>query len=315
MANLYIQGNFMIDFSIPKKQKKGLVFIIFCLFMLYVSWGTSFFFTRLGLNYIPGVLLGGIRATISGILLFGLGVLTQGYFKISLSDLKNAGFLAVFQVMISSAFLTKGQETIPSGMAALLCGTIPLFMVLGEWLLWGGKRPKFKHVLGLAIGLTAIGSINVNTLFSGEVSIVGLSLSLLAVLAWVYSGHFSKICCMSNSLYIFQSTGLILFLGGLESILFGYAIGERWDVGLMDFNGVLILAYLVLMPSIVGYTSYLWLLYHVRPAVALSYEYVNPVIALVLGNAYLGESLTVYHGIACAALLGSVFLVSSYGKE
>lgn len=305
----------MIDFKLPKKQNKGLAFILFCLFMLYISWGTSFFFTRLGLDYIPGVMLGGVRATISGILLIILGILTQGYYKISLSDIKYASILAVLQVLISSAFLAKGQESIPSGMAALICGTIPLFMVLGEWLLWGGKRPKFKHCLGLAIGLTAIGSINVNTLFSGHISLIGLALCFSAVFAWVFSGHFSKICCMSNSLYIFQSTGLILFLGGLESLAFGYAIGERWDIGLMDFKGVLILSYLVLMTSIAGYTSYLWLLYHVRPAVALSYEYVNPVIALVLGFLYLNEPLTLHHILACAALLGSVFLVSSYGKE
>lgn len=305
----------MIDFSVPKKQKKGIIFVLFCLFLLYLSWGTSFFFTRLGLDYIPGVMLGGIRATVSGILLFVLGIITQGYFKISLTDIKNASILAILQVLISSAFLAKGQESIPSGMAALLCGTIPLFMVLGEWLLWGGKRPSFKHFLGLAIGLTAIASINVNTLFSGDVSLAGLSLTLLAVFAWVYSGHFSKICCMSNSLYIFQSTGLILFLGGLESLAFGFLIGERWDIGLMDFKGMLVLTYLVLMTSIVGYTSYLWLLYHVRPAVALSYEYVNPVIALVLGYLYLGEALTVYHAVSCIALIGSVFLVSSYGKE
>ena len=117
----------MIDFKLPKKQNKGLAFILFCLFMLYISWGTSFFFTRLGLDYIPGVMLGGVRATISGILLIILGILTQGYYKISLSDIKYAAILAVLQVLISSAFLAKGQESIPSGMAALICGTIFFF--------------------------------------------------------------------------------------------------------------------------------------------------------------------------------------------
>ncbi|MDE7012334.1 MAG: EamA family transporter [Mailhella sp.] len=296
-------------------QNKNILFILFCLLLLYIAWGTSFFFTKLGLAYVPGVLLGGVRATISGILLFLLGIFTQGYYTITLNDFKYATILAVFQVFFSSALLAKGQETITSGLAALLCGTIPLLMVLGEWLLWGGKRPKLKHFIGLGVGLTAILSINISTLFNGHISPVGLALAVCAVLAWVFSGHYSKICCQSNSLYIFQSTGLILFIGGLESLGFGFLIGERWDLSLFDFNGFLILSFLVLMTSIVGYTTYLWLLYHVRPAVALSYEYVNPVIALVLGAAYLGEELTFYHVIACIALLGSVFLVSSYGKE
>lgn len=297
------------------KDKKKTLFVLFCLLMLYISWGSSFLFTKLGLAYIPGVLLGGVRAAISGILLFFLGIITQGYYKISFSDVKYAAILAFFQVFCSSALLTKGQETVTSGLAALLCGTIPLLMVLGEWLLWGGKRPHLKHFVGLGIGITAIASINISTLFNGDISLIGLTLTLASIFAWVFSGHYSKMCCISNSLYIFQSTGLILFIGGLESLAFGFGIGERWDLSLFDFNGVLILAFLVLMSSIVGYTTYLWLLYHVRPAVALSYEYVNPVIALGLGALFLGESLTIYHIIACAALLGSVFLVSSYGKD
>lgn len=297
------------------KPKKNIYFVLFCLFLLYVSWGSSFFFTKLGLAYIPGVTLGGVRAVISGTLLFILGLITHGYVKITLSDIKYSTILAVLQVMISSGFLAKGQETIPSGLAALICGTIPLFMVLGEWLVWKGPRPKFKHVLGLAIGLGAIGYINIDTLFNGHISLVGLGLCLSAVLAWVFSGHYSKICCMSNSLYIFQSTGMILFIGGIESIVFGWFIGERWDIAAFDLNGFFILSVLVLLTSIVGYTTYLWLLYHVRPAVALSYEYVNPVIALVLGGLFLNEPLGLHHAVCCAALLGSVFLVSSYGKE
>lgn len=297
------------------KEKKKTVFVLFCLLLLYISWGSSFLFTKLGLAYIPGVLLGGVRAIISGILLFILGIITQGYYKISFSDIKYGVILAFFQVFCSSALLTKGQETVTSGLAALICGTIPLLMVLGEWLLWGGKRPHLKHFIGLSIGLTAIASINISTMFNGDISFIGLFLCLCSNLAWVFSGHFSKMCCTSNSLYIFQSTGLILFIGGLESLAFGFAIGERWDLSLFDFNGFLVLSFLVLMTSIVGYTTYLWLLYHVRPAVALSYEYVNPVIALGLGALFLGESLTIYHIIACAALLGSVFLVSSYGKD
>lgn len=297
------------------KEKKKTLFILFCLLLLYISWGSSFLFTKLGLAYIPGVLLGGVRAAISGVLLFILGIITQGYYKIRFNDVKYAVILAFFQVFCSSALLTKGQETITSGLAALLCGTIPLLMVLGEWLLWGGKRPHLKHFMGLGIGITAIASINLSTLFNGEISLIGLFLTLASIFAWVFSGHYSKMCCTSNSLYIFQSTGLILFIGGLESLAFGFAIGERWDLSLFDFNGFIVLTFLVLMSSIVGYTTYLWLLYHVRPAVALSYEYVNPVIALVLGSLFLGESLTIYHIIACAALLGSVFLVSNYGKN
>jgi len=297
------------------KERKKTFFVLFCLALLYISWGSSFLFTKLGLAYIPGVLLGGVRAICAGIILFALGIFTQGYYKISWADIKYATILAIFQVFCSSALLTKGQETITSGLAALLCGTVPLLMMLGEWLLWGGKRPSFKHFIGLGIGIGAIASINISTLFTGEISIVGLTLAIVSVLAWVYSGHYSKMCCTSNSLYIFQSTGLILFIGGIECFVFGFLIGERWDLSLFDFKGFLVLSFLVLMSSIVGYTTYLWLLYHVRPAVAFSYEYVNPVIALGLGALFLGEELTIYHIIACAALLGSVFLVSSYGKE
>ena len=297
------------------KEKKKTFFVLFCLFLLYIAWGSSFFFTKLGLAYIPGVLLGGVRATVSGLLLFILGIITQGYYKISFNDLKYAAILALFQVFFSSALLTKGQETVTSGLAALLCGTDPLLMVLGEWLLWGGKRPQLKHFIGLAIGITAIASLNISTLFSGDISLVGLSLCLASILAWVFAGHYSKMCCTGNRLYIFQSTGLILFIGGLESLFFGFAIGERWDLSLFDFNGFLVLSFLVIVSSIIGYTTYLWLLYHVRPAIAFSYEYVNPVIALVLGALFLGESLTIYHIISCIALLGSVFLVSNYGKE
>ena len=244
-----------------------------------------------------------------------MGFFFQGYHKITWHDIKYSAILGLLQVVVSSGFLSKGQETIPSGLAALLCGTIPLTMVLCEWLFWDGGRPKFKHILGLALGIGAIGYINLGTLFSSNISPIGLALVILATLAWVYGGHYSKSCCIDNSHYIFQSTGLILLLGGIECFIFGYAVGERWDISLFDYNAFVILTFLVLMSSIVGYTTYLWLLYNVRPAIALSYEYVNPVIALVLGWAFAGEELNLHYIIACAVLISSVFLVSSYGKK
>lgn len=298
-----------------RTNKQSVIFVLICLVLLYISWGSSFLFTKLGLQYIPGVTLSGVRAILSGLILLALGIFFQGYHKITWDTIKYSAILGLLQVVVSSGFLSKGQETIPSGLAALLCGTIPLTMVLCEWLFWDGGRPKLKHFLGLALGISSIGYINFGTLFSSNISPIGLSLVILATLAWVYGGHYSKSCCIDNSHYIFQSTGLILLLGGIECIIFGYGVGERWDISLFDYNAFVILTFLVLMSSIVGYTTYLWLLYNVRPAVALSYEYVNPVIALVLGWAFAGEELNAQYIIACAILISSVFLVSSYGKK
>ena len=298
-----------------RPKTKNSLALLGCLFLLYISWGSSFIGNKIALQYFPGIMLSALRMIVAGAILLSYTYIRREKSNITWEDIKRNAVLAIFLVLISSGFLSKGQESVPSGTTAMFFGAVPMWMMLAGWLLWGERRPTIKQFTGLLIGLIALLWLNIHQGLEGETSLVGVALIICSSLAWVYGSHISKSYSVNTSQSIIRSTGLLMWIGGLETLVFSLLIGERLDVSLLNTDALLAFSYLVIMASIIGYTSYLWLLYHARPIIAISYEYVNPVIAIYLGWLLAGETIDPTTVAACTLLVSSVFLVVSHGKD
>lgn len=283
--------------------------VLFVLFLVYISWGSSYVATKFGLLYFPPFLLSGIRATLAGSILFIVSYSRGERTKITLKDFKHYLILGIFMVLFSSGFLSKGQETVPSGTTAMILGAIPIWMILIGWLFFKEEKPSKMQLIGLLGAFGSLCLINIYQGVQGQTSLLGLIFIFLSTWAWVIGSYFSKNNYAHEHLSAMQSTAFLLLLGGIETITASLLLQERVNLFAVPFEGWLALSYLLVMPSIIGYGSYIWLLRNTRTIVAISYEFVSPVLAIFLGWLILAESVNIVSIGACAMLLTSVFFV------
>lgn len=289
--------------------------IVLCLVLVYLSWGSCFISIKFGLESFPPFLLCGLRMSSAGILLYAVTWLRGERTRPTRADWVQVLVLGVFMVFISSGCLSKGQESVPSGTAAMISGTVPLWMVLGGWLLLREPCPTRLQFTGLGLGSLGLLALSAQQGQSGVTSPWGLLLLVISALGWVAGSFYSKRHAGETRLSVMRNSALIMFLGGVQALLAGYLFGERVDWTEVTPISWASLAALILLGAIVAYTCYFWLLMHTRTAVAVSYEYVNPVIGVFLGWLLAGEQVDGMVILACCAVVGSVFFVVSGGRR
>lgn len=289
--------------------------ILLCLFLVYLSWGSCFISIKFGLESFPPFLLCGLRMSSAGLLLYGVTCLRGERARPTRADWTQVMILGLFMVFISSGCLSKGQESVPSGTAAMISGTVPLWMVMGGWLLLREPRPTRLQFTGLGLGTLGLLALGTQQGLSGVTSPWGLLLLVVSALGWVAGSFYSKRHAGETRLSVMRNSALIMFAGGVQALLAGWLFGERVNWPAVTPVSWAALAALILLGAIVAYTCYFWLLMNTRTAVAVSYEYVNPVIGVFLGWLMAGEQVDRVVILACCAVVGSVFFVVSGGRR
>ncbi len=250
-----------------------------------------------------------LRMLFSGIALLIITRLMGEKFDFTFKDLKNYTIIAFFLIVMGGGFVSKGQETVASGTTAMLIGIVPSLMLLSDWF-FSKIRPSIMQVIGIVVGFAAISYMQYYQGLNGETSIVGFVLILASTLGWVYGSHLTTKLSSPTRISILRSTGYMMIIGGLETLVFALLVGERLSA--IEYNPSFIF-YLTLqtLTTLVGYASYFWLLQKTRPMIAISYEFVNPVVALFLGWLIGGEVVQLPLIIACFFLVSSVFFAVS----
>ncbi len=282
---------------------------ISCLVLVYLSWGSCYISVKFALESFPPFLLCGMRMTLAGGILYLATWLYGERTSPTLADCRQCFILAFFMVLISSGFLCKGQESVPSGVAGMFAGMVPIWMVLGAWLFLHEARPRKLQCIGLAGGTFGILLLSLNQGVSGLASWWGPVFLLLGTLGWVTGSFYSKVHAGETKLSVMRVSALLMFIGGLQSLLTAAVLGERTVLSAVTPESWIALAALVLFSGIVAYTSYFWLLMNTRTEVAVSFEYVNPVIGVFLGWLIGGEQIGMVVFTACVCIVGSVFFV------
>lgn len=286
------------------------------LILVYISWGSGFIGIRFAVERIPPFLMCGARMLLAGVLLYLITWLRGERNSPDVGDWLHGSVLAFFMVFISSGVLSWAQAGMSSGTAALIMGSVPIWMILSGWLTGMEPRPTGGQALGLIGGFAGLFLLAVHQGAAAESSPIALFCVWLAALGWVAGSLYSKRLGGRTGLSLFRSSAWIMLLGGVQCLIWALISGEwsAFQPENLTPRALFAFGYMVAAGSIVGYSCYFWLLVHTRTEVAVSYEYVDPVIAVFLGWLLAGETVDGVMLTACALTVGSVFLLISKSR-
>jgi drug/metabolite transporter (DMT)-like permease len=273
--------------------------IALCLLSLYLIWGSTYLGMRVALETFPPFLLGGLRYTLAGGLLYAWTRRREGA-RPSARQWRHAAYVGTLLFGLGNGFVAFAERTISSGVAAIVIATVPPWSVLFS-MLWGA-RPTRDEMIGLSLGFGGVLMLQRGGAFGGDVpSMVAL---VIAPIAWAFGSLWGARLDMARGAV---GSALQMIGGGVVMLAFGLATGER--LGPLTWVSGLAFLYLVTLGSLIAFSAYQYLLAHTRPALATSYAFVNPAVALLLGAAIGGEPLDAARLAACAITALAVVFV------
>lgn len=271
-----------------------------CLLALYLIWGGTFFAMKVAIASLPPLLMASLRFLVAGGLL-AAGLRWRGVASPTAKEWLGAAVVGALLLACGNGGVAYAQQWVATGAAALVIATVPLWTVLfaGLW----GQPPRRREWVGIALGMLGVtilhGSHNLQAGSWGALVLLG------AAICWALGSVWGRRLPMPQGLMApaaqMLAAGVILLLAGLLS-------GERLLAPPTPATWAAML-YLVLLGSLVAYSAYLYLLNTVRPALATSYAFVNPLIAMLLGAFFLGERFGADEGAATVLILLGVMLV------
>jgi len=276
--------------------------LIAALFALYVIWGSTYFAIAIGVQSWPPLIMAGVRFTSAGVILLTI-LLLRGHKLPPLRPMLNAAIVGLLLLAIGNGLVTVAEhQHVPSGIAAVMAATVPLFTLCISRL-FGMKARKIEW-LGITIGLIGIILLNSGGNLSGNPS--GALLVLLASLSWAFGSVYGSRIVLPVGL---MAGAIEMLAAGLLLLIVALLSGERLET-LPDTAGLLAVSYLAVFGSIIAISAYMFLIRNVSPALATSYAYVNPVIAVLLGTGFGGEYLSSREWLALGVIIFAVVLVT-----
>jgi len=271
------------------------------LFALYIIWGSTYLAIRFALESYPPFLLAGLRFLIAGTLLFAF-LWLRGIALPSLRQWRNAAITGVLLLGFGNGLVCFAEERVSSGIAAVAVASMPLFAALFSSLY--GERPTRREGLGLAIGFVGVVVLNLGNGLSA--SRLGAAALLLAAMCWTLGSVWSKRQDMPKGP---MNTAAQMLCASVALIIVALSAGERLPVH-PSLHATLAVAYLIVFGSIIAFSAYLYVLKHVRPALATSYAYVNPPVAVMFGLLLVGEHVGPYDLAGMAIILLGVGVIT-----
>jgi drug/metabolite transporter (DMT)-like permease len=286
--------------------------IIAALAAVYLVWGSTYLAIRFAVETLPPFLMAATRFLIAGGLIYGWRR-AQGVPRPTLAQWKAATIVGGLMLLGGNGGVVWAQQWIESGTAALIVATVPLWMVLLDWARPGGSAPRPLVWAGIAIGLAGVG-ILFGAPENGGVYAAGWLVLVLASISWAVGSLYSRTAVLPAP---FLATGMQMLGGGALLLVAGVLTGEvaRVDPAAFSTRSVLALVYLILFGSLIGYTAYVWLLRVTTPALASTYAYVNPVVAVFLGWLLAGEALTPRILASAAVIVAGVALITQASRR
>jgi drug/metabolite transporter (DMT)-like permease len=267
---------------------------------IYVIWGATYLGMEIAMESMPPFLMASFRFLIAGAVLYAVFRPRERPARRHWVSTAIVGF---FLLVGGNAMVAVAQGRIDTGVAALIVATLPLWLALFDFAVTG-RRLAAQSVLGIVVGF---GGIALLVRPGGDIDVVGAVVCLLAPISWAIGSLYARHAARPRNLLL--GTGMEMLAGGAILAAIGLAAGERVDVGAVSTRSWVALAGLVVFGSIVAYSSYVWLLQVAPTELVGTYAYVNPVIAVLLGAAFLSEAITLWVVVAGAAIVASVALI------
>lgn len=281
---------------------KQLLPLIGALFALYIIWGSTYFAISIGVASWPPLMMAGVRFLSAGILLLSYLLLT-GHRLPAWRPLLNAALIGILLLSVGNGLVTVAEhQNVPSGIAAVMVATVPLFTLCFSRFF--GIATRKIEWLGIAIGLAGIILLNSGGNLSGNPW--GAVLILIGSMSWAFGSVYGSRIALPVGM---MAGAIEMLAAGIVLMSASLLTGERLTA-MPGASGLLAVAYLAVFGSIIAINAYMFLIRNVTPAVATSYAYVNPVVAVLLGTGFNGERLSGVEWLALAIIIAAVVLVT-----
>jgi drug/metabolite transporter (DMT)-like permease len=281
---------------------------------VYLLWGSTYLAIRFAIETLPPLLMAGTRFLVAGGLLYGF-LRLRGAPGPLRGQWRPAAVVGALMLLGGNGSVSVAEGFIASGAAALLVATVPVWIVLLDWLRPGGIRPRTPVLVGVVTGFLGVAVlIGPGELGGGALHPVGAALVLFAALSWAAGSLYSRHARLPAS--PLMATAMEMLTGGAIMVGCGLALGEgfRVDTAAISGRSVVALGYLIVAGSLVAFSCYIWLLRNVPASVAATYAYVNPLVAVLLGWALASEPLTPRTWTATAIIIGSVAVITAWRR-
>ena len=283
------------------------------LLALYIVWGSTYLGIKFAIETIPPFFHAGVRFLASGLIL----VIWQRSAGNSMPTRKqwiSTGIIGTLLLLGGNGLVAWAEQTIPSGIAALIIASVPMFLVIGEAIRPNGVKPNWQGIVGLLIGFVGIFILVGPSEISGsamKLNPLGVVALLSACLFWATGSIYSKTADLPKS--SLMNTGAQMLIGSISLFIVSGLSGELsgWNIADVSSRSIYGLLYLTFVGSLVGFASYGWLLQNAPISLVSTYAYVNPIVAVLLGVWLANEVLEPRIWLATAIIIGSVIFINS----
>jgi drug/metabolite transporter (DMT)-like permease len=274
--------------------------------IIYFVWGSTFLAIRIGVGEVPSLLFAAMRFLVAGFVLYGW-MIARGEPSPRKREWMSACILAMLIFVVDYGLLFWAEQRVPSGAAAVMMATIPVFIALSEIFFLRTQRLTIRLVLALLIGIGGVAVLMSRSLNLGGAPIdrIGAVALIVGAMSWSVASVLTRKLELPPSKVM--SSGAQMLAGGAMLAFVSAAFGEfhRFHPSTVSRGAWFSLLYLIVAGSLIGFTAYVWLIHHESPTKVGTYAYVNPVVAVVLGYFLGGESL------GLRTILGTLFVLIS----
>lgn len=300
-------------YKAPEHKEPSKKLIIAAFLALYIIWGSTYLANIFALQSMPPFLMAGIRFLIAGTALF-TWLIVKGEKIPSVSAFANSSLSGVLMLFVGTGAVVWSEQYLPSGLTAIIVATVPLWFVVLDKRQWHVYFSNKLIITGLLIGFVGVlllfagkGAID----FSGNrMNLISAIVLLCGSMCWAIGSLYSKYKPVAISTAL--KAAIQMLAAGVASLLFSFILNEhqhmQWQQ--LSFNSLSALIYLILIGSLVGYISYIWLLSVRPPSLVGTYAYVNPVVAVFLGWLIIDEKISTQQIFALSVILVGVLLVN-----
>ncbi len=284
--------------------------LILNLISVYLLWGSTYLFIHFMTENMPPLYMAGCRLLTAGLIMYPVARLT-GHARPNRQEWFSAGLIGVLLLTIANGGMTMALQYIPTGVAALLGGMLPLFIMTLNWLSFSKVKPTRLALAGLAVGLVGIGLLVKPGGFQATSadSWLGIIIIIFCNFSWATGTLLSGKLKLPDQIV---SIAVQMLVGGGVLLLVSLLVEPVTILSISHAptKAIGALIYLIIFGSLIGFSSYAWLARNAPPQLLSTYAYVNPVVAMLLGWAFAGEALTGQSLISALIIVAGVVLIS-----
>lgn len=278
---------------------------------VYILWGSTYLFIHFMTERMPPLYMVSVRYLIAGSILYGYARLT-GTPRPTRLEWRSTAIIGILLLMVANGCLSVALQYIPSGMAALMGGLLPVYLLTLNWISFGRQRPSNLSLAGLVIGLIGIYLLlkpdKLQATGGLDAKLIGVGLVAFGNFSWAIGTLLTPRLTLPSGTI---SSGMQMLVGGVATLILSLFLEPVTPLSILDAPAKAVgsMLYLVVFGSIIGFSSYAWLARNATPQLLSTYAFVNPVVAMLLGTLFAGEVFSSQSFIgALVALLGVVLI-------